>query len=178
MLARLRRQIAREAEIVGANARLQEAQRLARLGDWSFDLAREEFLWSEDLCTMYGRASARARVRMQDFREIVGQHGTETFRFALKQMQVSGERQEYELAARLPGLLPPLDAAAALEVSSLRSLSGFPVGSTLAVRPPLEAPHHTATAASLVGGGSGLIRPGAAARASHGVLFLDESRKS
>lgn len=79
------------------------------------------------------------------------------------------------LAARLPGLLPPLDAAAALEVSSLRSLSGFPVGSTLAVRPPLEAPHHTATAASLVGGGSGLIRPGAAARASHGVLFLDEA---
>ena len=79
------------------------------------------------------------------------------------------------LAARLPGLLPELDAAAALEVSSLRSLSGFPVGSTLATRPPLEAPHHTATAASLVGGGSGLIRPGAAARASHGVLFLDEA---
>jgi magnesium chelatase family protein len=44
------------------------------------------------------------------------------------------------------------------------------------VRPPLESPHHTATAASLVGGGSGVIRPGAAARASHGVLFLDESR--
>jgi len=79
------------------------------------------------------------------------------------------------LAARLPGLLPELDAAAALEVSSLRSLSGFPVGSSLATRPPLEAPHHTATAASLVGGGSGLIRPGAAARASHGVLFLDEA---
>ena len=79
------------------------------------------------------------------------------------------------LAARLPGLLPALDAAAALEVSSLRSLAGFPVGGTLEVRPPLEAPHHTATAASLVGGGSGLIRPGAAARASHGVLFLDEA---
>ncbi|MGV8884241.1 MAG: YifB family Mg chelatase-like AAA ATPase [Microbacteriaceae bacterium] len=79
------------------------------------------------------------------------------------------------LAARLPGLLPALDAAAALEVSSLRSLCGIPVGNTLAIRPPLEAPHHTATAAALVGGGSGLIRPGAAARASHGVLFLDEA---
>ncbi|TBN56194.1 ATP-binding protein [Glaciihabitans arcticus] len=79
------------------------------------------------------------------------------------------------LAARLPGLLPELDPAAALEVSSLRSLAGFPVGSTLVTRPPLEAPHHTATAAALVGGGSGLIRPGAAARASHGVLFLDEA---
>ena len=79
------------------------------------------------------------------------------------------------LAARLPGLLPDLDADAALEVSSLRSLAGMPVGAYLSSRPPFEAPHHTATAASLVGGGSGQIRPGAAARASHGVLFLDEA---
>ncbi|MET4582055.1 magnesium chelatase family protein [Conyzicola nivalis] len=79
------------------------------------------------------------------------------------------------LAARLPGLLPDLDAAAALEVSSLRSLCGLPVGSALARRPPLESPHHTATSAALIGGGSGMIRPGAAARASHGVLFLDEA---
>lgn len=79
------------------------------------------------------------------------------------------------LASRLPGLLPDLDPEAALEVSSVRSLSGMPVGRTLATRPPLESPHHTATAAALVGGGSGIIRPGAAARASHGVLFLDEA---
>jgi len=79
------------------------------------------------------------------------------------------------LASRLPGLLPDLDADAALEVSSLRSLAGMPVGATLSSRPPFEAPHHTATAASLVGGGSRQIRPGAAARASHGVLFLDEA---
>ena len=79
------------------------------------------------------------------------------------------------LAARLPGLLPDLGADAALEVSSIRSLSGLPVGGTLSTRPPFESPHHTASAASLVGGGSGLIRPGAAARAAHGVLFLDEA---
>lgn len=79
------------------------------------------------------------------------------------------------LASRLPGLLPDLAPEAALEVSSVRSLSGLPVGRTLATRPPLESPHHTATAAALVGGGSGIIRPGAAARASHGVLFLDEA---
>lgn len=79
------------------------------------------------------------------------------------------------LAARLPGLLPQLDAEAALEVSSVRSLSGLPVGRALVTRPPLEAPHHMATAAALVGGGSGVIRPGAAARAAHGVLFLDEA---
>jgi magnesium chelatase family protein len=79
------------------------------------------------------------------------------------------------LAARLPGLLPSLDPEAALEVSSIRSLAGLPVGGSLPTRPPFESPHHTATAAALVGGGSGLIRPGAAARASHGVLFLDEA---
>ncbi len=79
------------------------------------------------------------------------------------------------LAARLPGLLPDLDPATALEVSSVRSLSGLPVGRSLVTRPPLEAPHHTATAAALIGGGSRQIRPGAAARASGGVLFLDEA---
>jgi magnesium chelatase family protein len=79
------------------------------------------------------------------------------------------------LAARLPGILPDLGVEAALEVSSLRSLSGLPVGDRLVVRPPLETPHHTASPAAIVGGGSGVLRPGAAARAAHGVLFLDEA---
>jgi magnesium chelatase family protein len=79
------------------------------------------------------------------------------------------------LAGRLPGLLPELETEQALEVSSVRSLAGLPVGRGLATRPPMEAPHHTASAAALIGGGSGVIRPGAAARASHGVLFLDEA---
>lgn len=79
------------------------------------------------------------------------------------------------LAARLPGLLPDLTPEDALEVASVRSLAGLPVGSMLEMRPPFEQPHHTASAAALVGGGSGIIRPGAAARASHGVLFLDEA---
>jgi magnesium chelatase family protein len=79
------------------------------------------------------------------------------------------------LAARLPGLLPDLSPEAAIEVSSIRSLAGLPVAGTLDIRPPFENPHHTASAVSLIGGGSGIIRPGAAARASHGVLFLDEA---
>ena len=79
------------------------------------------------------------------------------------------------LASRLPGLLPDLSPAEGIEVSSMRSLVGMPVGSELVRRPPLEAPHHTASAAAIVGGGSGMIRPGAAARAAHGVLFLDEA---
>lgn len=79
------------------------------------------------------------------------------------------------LAMRLPGILPPLGAEAALEVASLRSLAGEPPPSTLDTVPPFEHPHHSATAVSLIGGGSGAIRPGAAARATHGVLFLDEA---
>ena len=77
------------------------------------------------------------------------------------------------LASRLPGILPALDDAAALEVAAIRSLAGDPVAA-LVRRPPLEAPHHSASIAALVGGGSRIVRPGAIARASHGVLFLDE----
>ncbi|QWT25347.1 YifB family Mg chelatase-like AAA ATPase [Subtercola sp. PAMC28395] len=79
------------------------------------------------------------------------------------------------LASRLPGLLPDLDTEAALAVTAVRSLSRASVPQALATRPPFESPHHTATAAALIGGGSRQIRPGAAARASSGVLFLDEA---
>ena len=77
------------------------------------------------------------------------------------------------LARRLPGILPPLDDESALEVASVRSLSGEPVRA-LARTPPFEAPHHSATLAALVGGGSRRASPGAIARASRGVLFIDE----
>jgi magnesium chelatase family protein len=77
------------------------------------------------------------------------------------------------LAGRLPGILPPLEDAEALEVAAIRSLCGEGIGA-LVRRPPLEAPHHSASIAALVGGGSRVLRPGAIARATHGVLFLDE----
>ena len=80
------------------------------------------------------------------------------------------------LAERLPGVLPPLDDAAALEVTAVHSVAGrLADGATLVRQPPLQAPHHTATIASLVGGGSHLARPGAISLAHHGVLFLDEA---
>lgn len=79
------------------------------------------------------------------------------------------------LAMRLPGILPPLTQQQALDVASVRSLSGLAASSSLDLLPPFEHPHHSATAVALVGGGSGTIRPGAAARATHGILFLDEA---
>jgi len=80
------------------------------------------------------------------------------------------------LAERLPTILPPLELAAALEVSSIHSVAGtLPAGRPLMTEPPFCAPHHTATKAAIVGGGSGVIRPGAASLAHHGCLFLDEA---
>ncbi|MBW0255134.1 YifB family Mg chelatase-like AAA ATPase [Cellulomonas sp. PS-H5] len=80
------------------------------------------------------------------------------------------------LASRLPGLLPDLDEAEAVEVTAVHSVAGtFDPDGGLLRRPPFEDPHHTATPASIVGGGSGMPRPGAASRAHRGVLFLDEA---
>ncbi|MEX5295825.1 YifB family Mg chelatase-like AAA ATPase [Kocuria sp. CPCC 205268] len=80
------------------------------------------------------------------------------------------------LAERLPGLLPDLEDAAAMEVTAIHSLDGAAGRCTAMIRrPPFEAPHHTASAAALFGGGAGIPRPGAASRAHRGVLFLDEA---
>lgn len=78
------------------------------------------------------------------------------------------------LAERLPGILPELDDSSALAAASIRSLAGERVAE-LSRTPPFEAPHHSASIAALVGGGSRTVRPGAIARASEGVLFLDEA---
>lgn len=80
------------------------------------------------------------------------------------------------LASRLPGLLPDLDETEAVEVTAVHSVAGtFDPAGGLLRRPPYEDPHHTATPASIIGGGSGQPRPGAASRAHRGVLFLDEA---
>lgn len=79
------------------------------------------------------------------------------------------------LATGLPSILPELDDDEALEASSIASLGGDPLTS-LVRRPPFESPHHTASSASIVGGGTGNeVRPGAITRACHGVLFIDEA---
>jgi magnesium chelatase family protein len=80
------------------------------------------------------------------------------------------------LAERIPTVLPRLEPAAALEVSAIHSVAGaLRPGRPLVVEPPFCAPHHTATRAAIVGGGSGIIKPGAASLAHHGCLFLDEA---
>ena len=77
------------------------------------------------------------------------------------------------LAQRLPGLLPPLDAREALEISMVQSLAGELAGGAISRRRPFRNPHHSASMASLVGGGL-KVKPGEVSLAHLGVLFLDE----
>ncbi|MEI8393844.1 MAG: YifB family Mg chelatase-like AAA ATPase [Rhodospirillaceae bacterium] len=77
------------------------------------------------------------------------------------------------LAARLPGLLPPLSPAEALEVSMIHSIAGLLEDGRLLRRRPFRDPHHSASLPALVGGGS-RARPGEISLAHQGVLFLDE----
>jgi magnesium chelatase family protein len=78
------------------------------------------------------------------------------------------------LARRLPGVLPGLSRAEALEVTRIHSVAGLlPSGRALVSVPPFRAPHHGASAPAIVGGGAG-PRPGEVSLAHHGVLLMDE----
>ncbi len=77
------------------------------------------------------------------------------------------------LAARMPGILPPLSAPEALETSMIHSLSGLLTEGGISRTRPFREPHHTASMAAIVGGGRG-AKPGEISLAHNGVLFMDE----
>ncbi len=79
------------------------------------------------------------------------------------------------LAARLPTILPELQTCESVEVSAVHSLCGLSLRDGLIRRPPLAAPHHSASVAALVGGGPRIAMPGSVSLAHRGVLFLDEA---
>ncbi|MFI0736536.1 YifB family Mg chelatase-like AAA ATPase [Streptomyces sp. NPDC021100] len=129
-----------------------------------------------------GAASGGDRGHTPDLAEVAGQQR------ARRALEVSAAGRHHlfllgppgagktMLAERLPGLLPPLTPEESLEVTAVHSVAGtLPAGQPLIDRPPYCAPHHSASMASLVGGGSGMPRPGAVSLAHHGILFLDEA---
>ncbi|MDK1475110.1 YifB family Mg chelatase-like AAA ATPase [Streptomyces sp. 549] len=120
--------------------------------------------------------------RQVDLAEVAGQH---TARRALE-VAAAGRHHLFlkgppgagktMLSERLPGLLPALSGTESLEATAVHSVAGvLPPGGPLVSRPPYCAPHHSASMASLIGGGTGLPRPGAVSLAHHGVLFIDEA---
>jgi magnesium chelatase family protein len=110
--------------------------------------------------------------------------GMQDARFALEvaaagghHLMLSGPRGagKTTLAERIPGILPDLTLEESLELTAIHSLAGaLEPGDSMISRPPFFAPHHDASRASLLGGGTGRVRPGEISRAHNGVLFLDE----
>src|SRR5262249_32596668 len=86
-------------------------------------------------------------------------------------------RGQVDVAARLPSILPKLTPHELLEVSLIHSIAGDLAGGALTDQRPFRAPHHSASMAALVGGGT-RARPGEISLAHHGVLFLDDWPKS
>ncbi|WP_172120941.1 YifB family Mg chelatase-like AAA ATPase [Actinomyces faecalis] len=133
-----------------------------------------------------GRSAPPARAvepsPLPDLTEVVGQHEA---RHALEVAAAGGHHLllvgppgagKTMMAERLPSILPPLATSDAVTVTSLHSVAGtFDAEAGLIRTPPLRCPHHTATRAAVIGGGSGLPRPGDVSLAHCGVLFLDEA---
>lgn len=155
-------------------------------------LSGVEVRLAPDLATVYRWATGTAELpgvepvgelspagKIPDMADIAGQ---EEARFAAEVAATGGHHMlltgppgsgKSMIAARLPGLLPPLSQEQIIEASAVHSVAGAGFQGPVR-RAPFIAPHHSITRSALLGGGSGHPLPGAVSLAHHGVLFLDE----
>ncbi len=117
----------------------------------------------EDLCDVVGQAEAR--------------HALEIAAAGAHHVLMTGPPGigKTMLARRMPGILPPLANEESLEVTAIHSVAGtLPDGHPLISSAPFIAPHHSTSITALLGGGTGMAKPGAVSLAHRGLLFLDE----
>lgn len=129
----------------------------------------------------YDTHSPQPHIDYGDMSQVIGQD------YAIYAMQIAAAGKHHMLmvgppgagktmlASRMPTIMPPLQQQAQLEVASIRSLCGTLEDYGISDVAPYEAPHHTASTASLVGGGTGIAQPGSISKAHHGILFMDEA---
>jgi len=136
--------------------------------------------WKPEAASKGEDAAAPARSADVDFAEVRGQGAA---RRGLEIAAAGGHNivmvgppgaGKTMLARRLPTILPTMARSEALEVTRLHSVAGLLSGGGLVGDRPFRAPHHSVSAAGLLGGGSAYLRPGEVSLAHNGVLFLDE----
>lgn len=172
------------ARVVVPVATLPEAALVAGVEVHGAGRLREVLEWLRDPRAELARPGTRrshSRAVAPDLADVLGQPDA---RWAVEVAAAGGHHLlltgppgtgKTMLAQRMVGLLPALSAEQALEVTAIHSVAGLlSPDAPLLEHPPFVAPHHSSSVAALVGGGSGLARPGAVSRAHRGVLLLDE----
>src|SRR5450631_1415904 len=156
--------LVRDCEVIAARDILEVCAHFSgsgRLGFYQAESPSGTPTVLPDLCDVRGQPHARRALEIA----AVGRH-------SLLLIGSPGAGKSM-LAQRLPGILPPMNDAEAMEVAALRSIAGRPLKPSEWRARPFRSPHHTASAVALVGGGVH-PRPGEISLAHNGVLFLDE----
>ena len=139
LLVSIRRRHARARALTVANARLREAQRIARIGDWECDLETGEILWSDELCAMYERDPRSDRLSLHDFYQYLDEDGQSIIARMITSALSTGEPQTYEFRAYLPS-----------GATSDRYVNAIPIKSDVGVVTSLVGTDQDVTADKLV----------------------------